>query len=191
YDETRKLKGLPVPEAEIIKEQRRKEEYQRRKEQLAEDSRRDTSLTLAPPELLGVARILPQPATQLPPVSDAQVEAVGMQVAMDYERQQGRTPEDVSARKVGYDIRSTDPKGGVRYIEVKARAVSGPITLTPNEWLMAQRLGEDYWLYVVEHAATTPTLYPIQHPAAKLQPVEVSQVVRYVVEDWRSAAAPS
>jgi hypothetical protein len=37
---------------------------------------------------------------------------------------------------------------------MKARARTGAIVLTPNEWLMAQRLGGEYWLYVVEHAAT-------------------------------------
>ncbi len=79
--------------------------------------------------------------------------------------------------------------GCVRYIEVKARAGSGAIALTPNEWLMAQRLGGEYWLYVVEQAATAPQLHRIQDPAAKLQPDEVIEVVRYVIRDWKAAAA--
>jgi hypothetical protein len=46
----------------------------------------------------------------------------------------------------------------VRSIEVKARARTGAVVLTPNEWLMAQRLGSEDWLDVVEHAATTAEL---------------------------------
>jgi hypothetical protein len=53
---------------------------------------------------------------------------------------------------------------------------------------MAQWLGADYWLYVVDQAATTPQLYTIQDPAARLAPEEVVKVVRYVIRDWKAAA---
>jgi len=53
---------------------------------------------------------------------------------------------------------------------------------------MAQRLGNEYWLYVVENAATQPRLRIIQNPAAKLQPEEVVEVVRYVVKNWKEAS---
>jgi len=105
--------------------------------------------------------------------SDAEMEAIGMQVAMQYEREHGREPKDVSSENLGYDIRSTTPSGQVRYIEVKARATTGAIVLTLNEWLMAQRLGDEDWLYIVEHPATQPRLRIIQNPAAKLRPEEV------------------
>ncbi len=115
---------------------------------------------------------------------------------MNYEREQGRSPEDVSAQSLGYDLRSTAPSPlqgegwgeGVRYIEVKARATTGAIVLTPNEWLMAQRLGEEYWLYIVENAATERRLRLIQNPAAKLKPEEVVEIVRYVVKNWQEAS---
>ncbi|WP_253664985.1 helicase-related protein [Thermus scotoductus] len=186
--ETRRAKGDPVPEVEIINEQRRKEEYEARKRALEEDIRRQTSLLSAAPEILGVARVVPHAANNLAMRSDAEIEAIGMQVAMTYERDHGRTPRDVSAENIGYDIRSQASDGTVRYIEVKARATTGAIVLTPNEWLMAQRLGEEYWLYVVENAATAPTLHTIQNPAAKLQPQEVVEIVRFVVADWKEAA---
>ncbi|HLG74076.1 MAG TPA: DUF3883 domain-containing protein [Chloroflexota bacterium] len=64
--------------------------------------------------------------------------------ALEYEWAQGRGAEGVSSENLGYDIRST--------------ARTGAIALTPNEWLMAQRLGREYWLDVVEHAATTAEL---------------------------------
>jgi superfamily II DNA or RNA helicase len=186
--ETRRAKGENLPEVELLNEQRRKEELEMRKRALEEEIRRETSLLPSTPKILGVVRVLPQPTSDQSMRSDAEIEAIGMQVAMQYEREHGRNPEDVSAENIGYDIRSTSPLGEVRYIEVKARATTGAIVLTPNEWLMAQRLGNEYWLYVVENAATQPRLRIIQNPAAKLQPEEVVEVVRYVVKNWKEVS---
>lgn len=71
-------------------------------------------------------------------VPDPKIETIGMQVALEHERRAGRIPHDISAEPLSYDIHSEAPDGSVRYIEVKARARTGPIALTPNEWLMAQ-----------------------------------------------------
>jgi len=185
--ETRRAKGENLPEMELTNEQRRKEELEARKQALEEEIRRETTLLPSVPKVLGVARILPQLPADQGMRSDAEIEAIGMQVAMEYEREHGRLPEDVSAENLGYDIRSTSPNGEVRYIEVKARAISGAIVLTPNEWLMAQRLGEEYWLYIVENAASQPRPHTIQNPAAKLQFEEVVEIVRYVVKNWQEA----
>jgi hypothetical protein len=186
--ETRRAKGENLPDVEVLNEQRRKEELHARKQALEEEIRRETSLLPSAPKVLGVVRVVPKPATDEAVRSDAEIEAIGMQVAMEYEREKGRLPEDVSTQNLGYDIRSTSLSGEVRYIEVKARATTGAIVLTPNEWLMAQRLGNEYWLYVVENAATQPRLRIIQNPAAKLQPEEVVEVVRYVVKNWQEAS---
>ena len=190
--ETRRAQGENIPEATVQNERRRREELEERKRQLEETLKREVSLTPATPHVLGVARVIPAHALEIDfdeaIGSDPEVEAVGMEVALRYERERGRVPEDVSRENRGYDIRSTAPDGSVRYIEVKARARTGAVSLTPNEWLMARRLGDDYWLYVVEHAATEPVLYRIQNPAAKLKPHEVVEVVRYVVKDWKTAA---
>jgi len=186
--ETRRAKGENLPEVELLNEQRRKEELKTRKQALEEEIRRETSLLPSPPKILGVARVFPHPAADQSMRSDAEIEAIGMQVALQYEREHGRNPEDVSAYNLGYDIRSTSPLGEVRYIEVKARATTGAIVLTPNEWLMAQRLGNEYWLYIVENAATQPQLCLIQNPAAKLQPEEVVEVVRYMVKNWKEVS---
>jgi superfamily II DNA or RNA helicase len=186
--ETRRAKGENLPDVEVLNEQRRKEELHARKQALEEEIRRETSLLPSAPKVLGVVRVVPKPATDEAVRSDAEIEAIGMQVAMEYEREKGRLPEDVSTQNLGYDIRSTSLSGEVRYIEVKARATTGAIVLTPNEWLMAQRLGNEYWLYVVENAATQPRLRIIQNPAAKLQPEEVVEVVRYVVKNWKEVS---
>ncbi|QUV81462.1 DUF3883 domain-containing protein [Chloracidobacterium sp. D] len=192
--ETRRAKGDNLPDMEVLNEQRRREELEGRKRALEEAIRRETSLLPSTPKVLGVARVIPQPAANGAMRSDAQIEAIGMQVAMAYEREHGRVPEDVSTQNLGYDIRSRTPPTeekqaeSVRYIEVKARATTGAIVLTPNEWLMAQRLGNDYWLYVVEHAAARPVLHTIQNPAARLQPEEQAEIVRYVVKNWQEAS---
>ena len=46
---------------------------------------------------------------------EPEIEAIGMRVAMEHERARDWLPEDVSAQDMGYDIRSTDLGGGVRY----------------------------------------------------------------------------
>jgi len=111
-----------------------------------------------------------------------------MNVAMAYERKNRRMPEDVSFQNLGYDIRSCDENANYRYIEVKTRAKEGALTLTPNEWLMAQRLKHEYWLYIVVNASSNPELYLIQNPAAKLEPDEVIDIARYIVKDWKKKA---
>jgi hypothetical protein len=89
-----------------------------------------------------------------------------MEVAMAYERAQGWEPEDVSAQDRGFDVLSRHPAtGGTRFIEVKGRAEEGSIVLTLNEHSTAQRLGQDYWLYVVFHCASEPQLIRISDPA--------------------------
>jgi len=121
--------------------------------------------------------------------ADAEIEGIGMRVAMEHERNEGRTPQDVSLQNLGYDIKSIGPGDAVRYIEVKARATTGALVITPNEWMMAGRLGAEYWLYVVENVATEPRLRCIQDPAAKLKPEEDVAIVRYVVKDWQEWVA--
>lgn len=185
--ETRRAQGENIPEPTIQRENRRKEELESRKKKLEDELRREVRLLPATPRVLGVARVIPYEAKGMR--SSAEIEAIGMKVAMQYEQEHGRKPEDVSARNLGFDIRSVAPDGSVRYIEVKARAQTGPVVLTQNEWLMAHRLGEEYWLYVVEQAASRPVLYTIQNPAAKFKPEEIVETVRYLIKDWKEMAS--
>jgi superfamily II DNA or RNA helicase len=179
-----------VPAPEVANVRHRKEEAEQRKQELENQIERERTIRRTPPRLLGVARVVPATPEGLPMQSDAAIEAIGMQVAMEYERQQGRTPVDVSAENRGYDIRSESPDGSVRYIEVKARAQTGDLVLTPNEWMMARRLGDEYWLYVVTDAASQPRLRCIQNPASALEPRPIQGVVRYQVpvNQWQSVA---
>jgi superfamily II DNA or RNA helicase len=191
--ETRRIKGDKLPEVEVQNEERRREELRARQQALEEEIRREISLLPSTPKVLGVVRVIPKPAEQEGMRYDPEVEAIGMRVAMQYEREHERLPEDVSKENLGYDIRSSALASAaegratdVRYIEVKARATTGAIVLTPNEWLMAQRLGNEYWLYIVENAKAEPRLHTIQNPAAKFQAEEIVEIVRYVIKDWKN-----
>jgi len=185
--EAREFKGEDVRRF-LQPERRKNEELRARLEELKRQIERETKLSVPTPKLLGVARVVPYLGRgEVPEVEDPEVEAIGMKVVLEYERRQGRSPEDVSLVKCGYDIRSYAPDGSVRYIEVKARTHTGPIVLTTNEWRMAHRLGDDYWLYVVNEAKTTPKLFTIQNPAEVLHPEE--KIVQYIVRDWHSSAS--
>jgi hypothetical protein len=109
-----------------------------------------------------------------------------MKISMEYEKSQGRSPEDISKENLGFDIRS---KGNneIRYIEVKARATSGIVELTPNEWLKARMFKDQYWLYIVENAKTNPVLHIVNNPAYNLKAEEKVEIVRFIVkqEEWK------
>jgi SNF2 family DNA or RNA helicase len=180
----RKERGEDVDLVIRNKEERRKK-YQKALKELERNIRYETNLNITSPKFVGIIRVLPdtsQPEDLM--VSDAEIEKIGMRVAMDYERSQGRIPEDVSAENLGFDIRSKVKIGEnetvERYIEVKARAGEGSVALTQNEWFKAQRFRDKYYLYVVLNAATNPELYVIKNPAESLEPSQKVEV-RYLV----------
>jgi hypothetical protein len=157
-----------------------KERYDHALEELKTMLARERNLTLSTPRFLGVARIVPEPSAAAGMVSDADIEQIGMDVTMQYERGQGWMPEDVSKENLGFDVRSTSPDGQKRYIEVKARAEIGPVALTQNEWFKARRFQDEFYLYAVLSASEAPTLFRVQNPAALLKPEEQVEV-RYLV----------
>jgi hypothetical protein len=116
-----------------------------------------------------------------------------MAQAMAYERQAGWRPEDVSAENLGFDIRSTyyaadGSYGDTRYIEVKARARSGAVRISANEWKQARKFGEQYWLYVVTEAGgDAPHLQRIPDPAAQFAVGEDIFATGFIIpeERWR------
>jgi superfamily II DNA or RNA helicase len=177
------------------KEETRKAELsQRLKDRLAEIEQ-EQHLSEKPPELLGVAVILPVPQAVVKSVegmeNDPEVEKIAVKQAMQYELDQGRKPVSVEQENCGWDVTSLLGGQVARYIEVKGRAGVGGVALTPNEWIKAQRFGKDYWLYIVVNCRSNPELHMIQDPASKLHPKEEVSVVRYMVGqmDWRQAAS--
>jgi hypothetical protein len=142
---------------------------------------------------MGRAWVLPHPDREAPGiapmVTDPEIEKIAIRIAMEHERARGWVVESVENENRGYDLLSKRPhpsEPGVfvqaRFIEVKGRAGTGEVALTANEYRTAQRLGEDFWLYVVFDCATTPSLHTIQDPA-KLGWKPVVKVEHYQVSE--------
>lgn len=107
-----------------------------------------------------------------PMVSDPVIEKFAVQFVIKHEEAEGRVVESVETENRGFDLISRklhpeDPKTAidVRFIEVKGRSDTGEIALTSNEYNTAKRLRQDYWLYVVFHCATQPTLNILRDPS--------------------------
>jgi superfamily II DNA or RNA helicase len=126
---------------------------------------------------LGSAIVVPSDAAGQGMHRDDEVEAAAMEHVMQWERDQGWEPTDVSRLRdgSGFDIRSVGPadeqgQRPVRRIEVKGRAgTDRPVELTPNEWVQAGRHRESYWLYVVWSAKTEPRLLRVNDPVESLR----------------------
>ncbi len=125
---------------------------------------------------IGAAWVLPHPDRDAPAikpmVSDPEIEKIAVDAVIAYEEARGWKVQSVEAENRGFDLISRrphpeDPETAVevRFIEVKGRARIGEIALTTNEYKTAQRLKDDYWLYVVTHCATGPRVHPIRNPA--------------------------
>jgi len=158
----------------------KKRRYEENKRELEESIRKEQNLTMSTPTFVGMIRVKP-PATQagrgMQNVPD--IEKAGMRATMEFERNAGREPQDVSKENLGFDVRSEDKDGNVRYIEVKARAGEGSVVLTTNEWYQASQMGDSYYLYVVWNAESGSAPIVVRNPATNLK-VD-SRVVQYFV----------
>ena len=202
--EQKALRGMDMS-LSTQEERRHLEDLRRRQAGRLAETKRAAMLSLSAPEVLGVAAVVPAkvstPDVTLslskrgePPMrrSDA-VEAAAMERAVAYEQARGWEVEDVSAEARGYDLLTHGPDGEVRYIEVKGRAGVGAVEISENEWLKAEQLEEDYWLYIVTDALKSPALYLVQDPAHRLPREEVIPQVRYRVaqQGWNRVAEPA
>ena len=163
----------------IRNKEEQKQGYEVALRKLKETIAQERVLTMSTPNFVSAIRVIPSSSTEITMKSDAKIEQIGMEVTMNYEWEQERIPEDVTAENLGFDVRSTDSAGIKRYIEVKARSGLGPVVLTQNEWFKANQFKSDYFLYVVLNAATQPELYIIQNPAEQTQPKQKIETVRY------------
>ena len=114
----------------------------------------------------------PNPPGRIDQAKREKVEKTAMDYVMKYEKKKGRIPKDVSNLKCGWDIesedRTTDEK---RHIEVKGHSGGYQNThMTQNEWNMATKYGNKYYLYVVFHALDRPELHQKADPANKCHP---------------------
>lgn len=138
----------------------------------------------------GRAWVLPHPArntNRLAPMRrDEEIEQKAVEVATKSLEEEGYIVESVESQNLGYDLkaRKPDPKKpdlatSIRFVEVKGRAFAGEIALTQNEYKTAERLKQDYWLYVVFQCATdNPSLNILRDPA-QLQWEAITTVEHY------------
>lgn len=106
-------------------------------------------------------------------VENEEIERIAVQAVIAHEEARGWEVVSVEEEDRGFDLISRrphaeDPKTyiEVRFIEVKGRAAVGEIALTTHEFDTAERLKDDYWLYVVFNCATSPEIHVIQNPAS-------------------------
>ena len=179
----------------IFNEDRRMERYRQKLEELEKEISLERNLSVSRPQIIGAAVVIPaEPQKEIPMRRDDEIELIGMQLSMENEINEGWVPEDVSKQNLGFDVRSTlynndGTFSSMRYIEVKARAVTGSIYLSANEWKKAQRFGKDFWLYIVTKAGSSnPTLNKIDNPAKKFKIDDDMYATSYNIpeENWRS-----
>ena len=172
------------------KEKRLAELKQRKVERLIE-LEQGKDLSAIAPEVLGCAYVVPLNQVEYKHTfgmsRDDEVEAIAMQTAMDYEKVNGRTPEDVSKDNVGYDVKSIDTQGQKRYIEVKGRAGTDGVMLSENEMNRLAQLGNRAWLYIVTNCRTNPKLNIINNPANRMTFEQKSKGVQFYLplEEWQ------
>jgi len=172
-------------EGRLAQAEARHSELLARRERRRKDLEQQRSLSLQAVERFASVLVLPHPERGTPEVRrlqpDLETEATAMSVVMEHERSQGRQVYDVHEKNLGYDITSLDLNSGeLRLIEVKGiGAPTGTVVLTPNERRVAEDRRDCYWLYVVTHCDTNPTLQsPIKDPA-RFDWNEVTEVAHY------------
>lgn len=162
-----------------------------RLERRRDELRQERSCSIADLQHHGRAWVLPHPERQSPAVApmvpDAEIERVAVREATRYEEARGWRVESVEKDNRGFDLISRRPHpedaltaSAVRFIEVKGRAGVDLVALSTNEYKTAQRLKDDYWLYVVYNCAGTPELHPVNDPA-RLGWQPVVKVEQYTV----------
>jgi superfamily II DNA or RNA helicase len=182
---------LKIQEKLLHKTERKAELIRKRKERIAEIEQM-TEVAPKEPEIIGCAYVVPLSQMEYKQLfnmtRDDEVEAIAIQTAIEYEIEQGRTPEDVSTQNLGYDIKSIDFYEMKRYIEVKGRAATDGVMLSENEMNRLAQLGNKAWLYIVVNCKSIPQLYRIQNPAERLLFEKKSKGVQYYLplEEWKN-----
>ena len=95
-------------------------------------------------------------------------ESLSREFVIKHEIEEGRIPKEMSEDNAGYDIKSTEKNGDIRFIEVKS--ISGQwggegITVSPSQINFAQEYKKAFWLYVVENIGkSNARLHKLQDP---------------------------
>jgi len=115
-----------------------------------------------PPVVVGGAIVVPQglldrvsgrPAREVDMFAreTRRIELLAMKAVMAAEERAGRSPRDVSADKLGWDIESRETGGRLRFIEVKGRAEGATtVTVSRNEVAKSFNVPDQWFLAIVE-----------------------------------------
>jgi hypothetical protein len=163
-------------EASIKSTDDRIDDLNERLERRRRELKQEHNLTISDIQHHGRAWALPHPERKSPGmvqmVQDKEVEKIAVQAVIAHEEARGWRVESVEQDSRGFDLISRKPHPEdlqtaveVRFIEVKGRAGVGEIALTSNEYRTAERLKDDYWLYVVYNCSSKPEIHPIQDPS--------------------------
>ena len=187
----RRIDGENVPglEGNIAQAEAHLDELNNRLEGRRAELAMERHLAIGDIEHLGCAWVLPHPERTSPSIApmvrDEEIERIAVQEAIRHETERGWVIESVEKDNRGFDIISRKPHPhddktftDVRFIEVKGRAAVGEVALSDNEYKTAERLKNDYWLYVVFNCGTKPELHLIHDPA-RLGWQPVVQVAHY------------
>ena len=175
----------------LVNKEARLQELIQRKQIRLQELDEGTELFPVAPEVLGCAYVVPLNQVEYQHSfgmsRDDEVEAIAMQTAMDYEKDNGRNPEDVSKDNVGYDLKSIDAQGQKRYIEVKGRAGTDGVMLSENEMNRLAQLGNKAWLYIVTNCKTNPQLNIINDPANRMAFEQKTKGIQFYLplEEWQ------
>ncbi len=196
YDYKEKISKGEKYELALNNELRKREELVKEKNDKLIQIEKEKEIILNVPELLGIIMVLPRDVIMgkkeilyKEGIDKNVVDKVAMDIVFAYEKRNNRIPIDVSRSTCGYDIRSEDPASKeIRHIEVKGHSKSGDIFITPNEWFMGGRFGDDFWLYVVENALDNPQDPKcIRNPVKNLEFDKILETKRYIIkeETWK------
>lgn len=189
----RREAGVNVPglEGNIKQAEDHLDELIRRLETRRADLAMERQVAIGEITPVGRAWVLPHPARTSPAIApmirDEEIERIAVAEAIRYEEARGWVVESVETDNRGFDLISRKPHPhdektftDVRFIEVKGRSGIGEVALSANEYKTAERLKQDYWLYVVFNCGATPELHPVQDPS-RLGWKPVVQVAHYHV----------
>ena len=176
YEAQQKGDTSPLMAANLKQAEDRLEELNGRLENRHRDLEKERNCTIGDIHRHAVAWVLPHPERTSPGVAamvrDDEIERSAVDAVIAFEQSQGREVESVEKDNRGFDLISRrphpeDPKTAVevRFIEVKGRSIVGEVALTSNEFRTAQRLKNDYWLYVVFNCGTKPEIKIVRNPA--------------------------
>jgi hypothetical protein len=189
----RREAGVNVPglEGNIKQAEDHLDELIRRLETRRADLAMERQVAIGEITQVGRAWVLPHPARTSPAIApmirDEEIERLAVAEAIRYEEARGWVVESVETDNRGFDLISRKPHPhdektftDVRFIEVKGRSGVGEVALSANEYKTAERLKQDYWLYVVFNCGATPELHAVQDPS-RLGWKPVVQVAHYHV----------